>query len=329
MAEIYKDQTSPIKTKIFWGGEIVNVDNDDITATVYDITEDTTVNPTIDPDTPIGTYTGTKVENDNGTYQIILPLLECTRNRKFKILWQYEINGNEGAHTYYIDVVTPYANLSDVWEDLNFGTDPGDINYKTYHEVQMAEKYARKLIEIYTNQFFYLYDDSQIVYGYGSDILPMPFKVASIHELYENDVLLVDKINEVNNWLYDPIISESGFGIRVNRQQLMDDMIYTSNGLVPPTINDIGYSGAFRKDARYAVQGRFGWSSVPDNVEEACIILINDFFAKDTVWRNKYVKNISSFDWRFEFMEDAHRGTGNYYADALLSPYVLNGMVAF
>jgi hypothetical protein len=328
MAEIYKDQTSPIKTKIFWGGELVDAD-DDVTAVVYDITEDNTISPTVDPNVPVGTFTATKLETDMGTYQVILPFNLCRRNRKFKVEWQYEVDGNEASHVYFTDVVTPYANISDIIDDLNFGTDPSDPNYKSYHELQMAEKYARKLIEIYTNQVFYLYDDTQIVYGSGANILPMPFKMNAIHELYENDVLLVDNINNVHNWIYSPIISESGFGIRVNRQDLMDDMIYVSNGLVPPTINDQGYSGAFKKDYRYSVAGRFGWSSVPDNVEEACIILIKQFFDQDRAWKDKYVKNISTFDWKFEFMEDAHRGTGNLYADQLLSPYVLNGMVAF
>jgi len=328
MAEIYKDQTSPIKTKIFWGGELVDAD-DDVTAVVYDITEDNTISPTVNPNVPVGTFTATKLETDMGTYQVVLPLSLCRRNRKFKVEWRYEVDGNEASHIYFTDVVTPYANISDIIDDLNFGTDASDPNYKSYHELQMAEKYARKLIEIYTNQVFYLYDDRQIVYGSGADILPMPFKMNQIHELYENDVLLVDNINNISNWTYAPMISESGFGIRVNRQQLNDGMVYVSNGLVPPTINDLGSSGAFKKDYRYSVQGRFGWSSVPDNVEEACIILIKQFFDQDRAWKDKYVKNISTFDWKFEFMEDAHRGTGNLYADQLLSPYVLNGMVAF
>jgi hypothetical protein len=328
MAEIYKDQTSPIKTKIFWGGELVDAD-DDVIAVVYDITEDNTISPTVNPNVPVGTFTATKLETDMGTYQVVLALSLCRRNRKFKVEWRYEVEGNEASHIYFTDVVTPYANLSDIIDDLNFGTDTSDPNYKSYHELQMAEKYARKLIEIYTNQVFHLYDDRQIVYGSGADILPMPFKMNQIHELYENDVLLVDNINNISNWTYAPMISESGFGIRVNRQQLNDGMVYVSNGLVPPTINDLGSSGAFKKDYRYSVQGRFGWSSVPDNVEEACIILIKQFFDQDRAWKDKYVKNISTFDWKFEFMEDAHRGTGNLYADQLLSPYVLNGMVAF
>jgi hypothetical protein len=329
MAEIYKDQTSPVKTKIFWGGEIVDADNDIVTAIVYDISEDGTINPAVDPNVPILELDATKVETDRGTYQIVIPFEYCRRNRKFKIEWSYSVDGNEASHIYFTDVVTPYANLSDIMEDLNFGTDPGDPSYKTYHELQMAEKYARKLIEIYTAQFFYLYDDRQIVYGSGADILPLPFKLNEIHEVYENDVLLTDNINNVSNWIYTPIVSESGFGIRVNKQDFADNTVYTANGLVPPSINDRGFSGAFKKDYRYSVQGRFGWSAVPDNVEEACIILIGQFFEKDTAWRNKYVKGISTFDWKFDFMEDAHRGTGNLYADQLLSPYVINGMLAF
>lgn len=328
MAEIYKDQTSPIKTKIFWGGELVDADGS-VTAVIYDITEDNTVSPAVSPTVPVGTFTATKLETDMGTYQVILPLSLCRRNRKFKVEWRYTVNNNQASHIYFTDVVTPYANLSDIIDDLNFGTDPSDPNYKSYHELQMAEKYARKLIEIYTNQVFYLYDDKQIVYGSGADILPMPFKMNQIHKLYENDVLLVDNINNISNWTYAPMISESGFGIRINKQQLNDGMVYVSNGLVPPTINDLGFSGAFKKDYRYSVQGRFGWSSVPDNVEEACIILIKQFFDQDRAWKDKYVKNISTFDWQFEFLDKAHTGTGNLYADQLLSPYVLNGMVAF
>jgi hypothetical protein len=328
MAEIYIDQTSPIKTKIFWGGEIVDADGS-VVATLYDITEDATINPTVPPGTVQTTITATKLESDAGTYEIVLPISFCRRNRKFKIVWSYTVSGSAGSHTTYTDVVTPYANLAEVIEDLNIGTDVSDPNYKTYHELQMAEKYARKLIESFTAQFFYLYDDTQILYGHGSDILPLPFRIYEIHEVYENDVLLVDNINNISNWVYDPIISESNFGIRVNRQDLMDNVTYTANGLIPPSINDRGFSGAFKKDFRYSVAGRFGWSSVPDNVEEACIILIQQFFDKDTAWRNKYVKSISTFDWKFDYMEDAHRGTGNLYADQLLTPYVINGMVAF
>jgi hypothetical protein len=54
---------------------------------------------------------------------------------------------------------------------------------------------------------------------------------------------------------------------------------------------------------------------------------MQQYFEKDRAWKDKYVKNISTFDWKFEFLDKAHTGTGNLYADQLLDQYVVNGMV--
>ncbi len=102
---------------------------------------------------------------------------------------------------------------------------------------------------------------------------------------------------------------------------MLDNTVYTANGMVPPSIHDS--AGIFKSGVSYKVQGYFGWEKVPDEVEQAAIELMKDFFAKDTVWRNKYVKKISTFDWDFEYTSEAHSGTGNAYADRLLADYVL------
>lgn len=68
---------------------------------------------------------------------------------------------------------------------------------------------------------------------------------------------------------------------------------------------------------------------MPDNVQEACKILMQQYFEQDRAWKDKYVKNISTFDWKFEFSDRSVNGTGSLYADQLLAPYVTNGMVIF
>ena len=95
--------------------------------------------------------------------------------------------------------------------------------------------------------------------------------------------------------------------------------------MVPPTIND--YSGGFRSGVSYKVFGRFGWDKVPSNVKLAAIELMKDYFSKETAWKNKYVKSISTFDWDFEYTGDAYTGTGNAFADNLLAEYVLTNKV--
>ena len=326
MAEIYVGSNFPARTTIFYAGELYQASGP-VTVQVFDITEDPAVNPPINPGTLIIQLTATQLETDPGTYQVILPLNLTTRQRSFKLNWLYMVNNEVITHTSYTDVVVPYVDISEVIQDLNLGLDPSDPNYKTYHELIMAEKYARKVIENYCGQQFSLYDDVQVAYGAGTDILALPFKLAELHELYADDYLLVDNVHNINNWNYVPIISESGFGIRVNTQSMMDNTVYVANGLVPPTINDLSHHGVFRNGVRYRIQGKFGWADVPDNIEEAATILIKDYFSKDVNWKNKYITNISTFDWDVEYSGDVFRGTGNLYVDQILQPYVITGMV--
>ena len=91
MAEIYVNSNTPIKTKIYWEGELVEPTNLP-TAAIYDITEDPAISPAILPTTLLTTITSTAVETDIGTYQIVLPFSYSVRNRKFKIVWAYVVN---------------------------------------------------------------------------------------------------------------------------------------------------------------------------------------------------------------------------------------------
>ncbi len=330
MAEIYINTNSPITHRVFWQGEIVAADAAP-TVKVYDVTSDITITPAILPTTLLTTLTSTAAETDPGSYYINLPLSLTQRQRKFKLLWEYTVNSSAASHTAYVDVVTPYVNIYEAMDELNLGVDPSDPNYKTYTEITRAERYARKQIEDYTGQDFFTYDDNEVVFGNDSDILPLPYRITDVHKLYHNDILLVDNVSTptVNNWTYTPIISETNFGIRVDRTGLLDNTVYIANGLVPPSINDTYNGMAFAKNVRYRVEGRYGWEEVPYNVQLACIELMKDYFAKDTVWRNKYVKNIQTFDWQFEYSGDAYTGTGNQLADKLLGAYVLTQMVVF
>jgi hypothetical protein len=325
MAEIYIDSNSITSTKIIYAGEIVDADGA-VTATVFDITEDPAILPVVNPATSVYTTQATKTETDIGSYKINIPYSLTNRNKNLKIRWNYSVNGEAHQHYTQLDVVKPYCNLAEAIDDLRLGTDPSDPNYKTYHELVMAEKYARKVIDEYTGQKFATYDDVHIVYGSGSDILPLPYKLNTLHELYQNDVLIVDKINQVNNWNFETIISETGFGLRVDRQSVLDNTVYLANGMVPPSIND-SYNGAFIKDYTYRVQGKFGWDTVPDQVEQACIELMGQYFAKDRLWTDRYLKSVSTFDWDFEYADAAFTGTGSSYVDKLLAPYVLTNMV--
>jgi hypothetical protein len=326
MAEVFIRTNDPISTKIFFKGQIVDADGV-VHVAVFDISEDISVSPAVNPSLAIATLTAIKDETNIGSYSVFLPTTVTNRNKKLKIEWSYLVEGISFSHITYVNVVTPYCNFAEAIEDLNIGTDPSDPNYKSYHELKMAEKYARNVIEDFTGQDFSLYQDEEIVYGVDSDILPTPCKINEIHKIYADDILLVDYLNNINNWGYNPIVSETGFGIRLNKTSLLDNTVYVANGMVPPTVNDLYAGQAFRQGVRYRIIGKFGWDFVPDQVEQACIQLMGHYFGKDRMWADRYLKNVSTFDWDFEYSDEAFKGTGCAYADKLLADFVLGSAV--
>jgi hypothetical protein len=324
--EILVGTNSPIKHRVFWKGEVV--DSDDLPQVkLYDITEDPEVSPSVNPSQLLTTLTATKIESDNGVYEVYPPLQYTNRPRTLKLVWEYEVEGTPVSQESKVFVSTPYVDLGEAANALGVGADYSDPNKKTYQEMLEAERYARKLIETFTGQRFYLQDASHTLYGNETDTLPLPRKINKIHKIYSNDILLVDNLAQppVNNWGYSLQISESGFGVRINRANMLDNTVYTANGMVPPSITDT--SGVFSNHITYILEGRFGWEDVPDEISMACLELMKDYFSKDKVWRNKYIKNISTFDWKFEYDSATFSGTGNNYVDQILSDYVITQMV--
>jgi hypothetical protein len=324
MAEILTRSQSPITHQVFWNGD-VGIADALPTVKLYDITMDPAISPAVNPTHLLTMLTSVEDENNRGAYTVNVPYQYTDRNRTLRLRWEYSIDGSNIVRDQEVFVVTPYVDFANACGCLGISTDSTDPNYKSYRELIRAEKYARKQIEEYTGQKFYLYDDLYVVYGYDSDILPVPAKIYELHELYSKDILLLDTINEINNWNYPVEISESGYGIRINRAGLIDNTVYTANGMVPPSIHDS--NGIFQSGIPYKVQGRFGWEKVPDNVELAAMELMKDYFSKDIMWKNKYIKTISTFDWDFEYTGEAYTGTGNSYADNLLADYVLTTKV--
>jgi hypothetical protein len=319
MAEILTKSQSPITHQVFWNGD-VGIPNAAPTVKLYDVTNDPAITPPISPTVVLETLTSVADENNLGSYSVYIPFQYTDRNRTLRLRWEYYIGEKFVSREDEVFVITPYVDFNHV-QDLGFSMDSSDPGYKSYKELILAERYARKQIEQYTGQKFYLYDDSYSLYGYDSDTLPLPAKIHDLHELYANDTLLLDNINQIDNWNYNVEITTTGYGIRINRADMLDNTVYTANGMIPPSIYDA--SGVFRSGVQYKVQGRFGWEKVPDDVELAGIELMKDYFAKDRSWRNKYIKNISTFDWDFEYTSEAYSGTGNAYADRLLADYVM------
>ncbi len=322
MAEVLKNSNSPVSHQIFWKGEVIDADELPVVE-LYDITDDPfAIEPA--PEYFLTTLETEKDETNIGLYVTYIPLLYTSNNATLRLVWNYLIDGVEISYRHDVFIVTPYTDLYQAYGYLGISTDPSDPNYKSYKELAAAERYARKRVEDYTGQKFYLYSDTLRLFGQGSDTLPLPQKINLLTKIYMDDILMLDETASppVNNWGYVIQVSESEFGIRMNRSALLDNTVYIANGVVPPSIYDT--SGVFKDKSAYTIQGQFGWKKVPDEVDLATIELMKDFFSKDNLWKNQYIKNIQTFDWQFEYNSDVFSGTGNAYADRLLADYVID-----
>ena len=156
--------------------------------------------------------------------------------------------------------------------------------------------------------------------------MPLTKKVNRLHTLHANDQLLIDNLNEVNNLGLTIDTTTSGFGLKVNIASILDSDVYIANGMIPPSIHDSS-PDIFRRSKSYKIYARFGWDYVPNEVRDAAVEIMKIYFAKDRIWKDRYVKKISTTDWDFEYSSEAFSGTGSSYADKLLADYVITQMV--
>lgn len=325
MAEIYINTSTAATTKLYVKGEAVSP-SAAVTVKVYDITGDPMLSPPILPTQILTTITAEENETDFGSYSVYLPLSYTTRSRKFKLVWEWQYDSASYSNITYLDVIVPYVDIQEASQEMGLGSDANDPNHKTYYDIRLAERYARKMIEYFTGQKFFLFDDTFTVMGNDSGTLPLPRKLNSLHTLHQNDQLWIDNLEDINYLGYVVEPTTSGFGLKINQSSILDDDVYIANGMVPPSIHDIS-PNIFKRGKQYKVYARFGWESVPEEVSQAAIEIMRSYFSKDRLWKDRYVNKISTTDWDFEYSSDAFSGTGSAYADKLLLDYVVTQMV--
>jgi hypothetical protein len=321
--EILVGNNPPIKHKVYYGGEPTEADMTPtvrISSVQYDPLEAEQQTTYLFDLVPI------KSETDIGVWQIVLPFSNVANPSTYLVEWTYEVNGDEITKHETVYVVTPYIDVHIASDVIGAGSDPSDPNYISYTDLAHAERYARKTIEAFCGQKFSRYYDTFIAWGSDTESLVSPFRIIRFRELYANDVLVISNDNKpvpFNNFGYQVDVSASRYALQLNRAAYIDNTVYLANGMVPPNINTDSM-GVFRRGIRYAVEADFGWDDVPDEVELATIELMKDYFSKDKIWRQKYLKTVETFDWKFEYNSTVYSGTGNAYVDQLLLPYVLN-----
>ena len=78
---------------------------------------------------------------------------------------------------------------------------------------------------------------------------------------------------------------------------------------------------AFGEGSEYRVDGDFGWKVIPQDIQEACELLIQDIKSDNLKYINRYIESFDNEDFKIKFAKNPTAGTGNMFVDKILEKY--------
>lgn len=247
-----------------------------------------------------------------GRYTLPLTYKETQFDGPLDIAW--ENVDEEFLRTTSVNVITPLVPLSrlqTLFEDTNW----------TDSELSELENTVRVYIEAYTGQSYGYEVATHVVTGSGEKRVALPKRLIKATEIAGGPATFFTVSN--NGW-YLYINHKTLLTIKEAPPEEAGQNIWVTHGVI--TVPDV-YWKQFRIGAQYSITGEWGYYTVPDDIQEAALLLANDFACGDSIYRDRYLKTMKAGDWNLGYSDGAYRGTGNVKADQLLEPYRRNSMV--
>jgi hypothetical protein len=207
-----------------------------------------------------------------------------------------------------IDVVRPYCNITKVGLKLEL----------TYEETKELEKVARYMIDSQTSPFTYLKKYKEVTGG-GYDYIPIDERIIKIYKVYENNILVYNVDGDPEYW-------EGVYRISTDKTSIIVD----NTTITAPGVNRMNYPSVWRDrfldvdfpdGYEYLIQADFGWQTVPQDIQEACEILIQDLSKGNLRYATRYIESFDNEDFKIKFQKDYSTTTGNMVVDKILSKY--------
>lgn len=229
-------------------------------------------------------------------------------------VFQDELDGILLKEEYY-EVVRPYVDPS------TLGTTASEIE-----EYRVLELVARSMIDTFVPEGFYNKKITIVGSGNGSDYFSLWEKIYRIFKVYENNELVYDRSTpELNKYEY--AITADKTAIQKLHTGELNRYESTAQKL-PVASGDLGYYGyegiAFPSGHDYTFIVDHGYLKVPDDVEYAAKLLIEDIKCGKLDYYKRYITAYNTDQFRIQFDKSMLNGTGNFLVDKILEKYVKN-----
>jgi hypothetical protein len=241
----------------------------------------------------------------DGKYTVPLAWQQTAYDGTLSIVWT-DTTDITFERTQEVEVVTPIASFSrlrTIFDDANVPSgDLADI-----------EASVRVVIESYTGQKFgYFGKGSRNIRGTGAQRVLLDTRL--------------NRLTSINGVLPNTVrVGADGYSLIVSNDVLLElreappeEFIPDDNGVIRVPA---WYVKNFNASATYTVTGEWGYAAVPEDIQEAALLLANDYITGDSGYRDRYLEILKIQQDSFTYHPGAFRGTGNARADLLLGPY--------
>lgn len=223
------------------------------------------------------------------------------RPRTLRVSWEYSVGGSSrtGSDTVFISV--PYVQFNEL-------RDIKDLSAYSDQEIISMERLTAKVIDAYCSQSFgNEVGVSKTVPGDDSDYLWLPNKLTSLDSVKILDDYATDEERDITNY----VVLDLDNPWRLRNKRNLEYM----------PVSEIEDRPFFKNGVIYSVKGDWGYNYVPIEITQAAKILVNYFFCSDSVYRDRYIKDIKAGNWRMVFSATGDSTTGSANADMILSAY--------
>ena len=229
----------------------------------------------------------------------------------FKIVSDIEVP----IYEEFYELIRPYVDPN------TLGTTASEIA-----EYTTLELVARSMIDTFVPEGFYNKKITIVGTGNGSDYFSLWERVYRIFKVYENNVLVYDR-STPDLYEYQYVITSDKTAIQRVQADVLELNRYESTAeKLPFASGDLGYYGydgiAFPSGYDYTFVVDHGYLRVPDDVEYAAKLLIEDLKCGKLDYYKRYVTNYNTDQFRIQFDKAMLSGTGNFLVDKILDKYI-------
>lgn len=245
----------------------------------------------------------------NSQGELIIPLPE--KYTKYDGWFALEISLANGSVVYLDSVLStrPLVSIPTIVEYMG-----GKVNTAQATEY---ESVARHLINsIIGFEFSFVHKNLHVV-GNGTDFVVTDDRIIKVYSVKENNIVIW---TDGESFEYAPWVNLRGI-VRnegtnsFNRSEAVISWYSNHYG----NIFKYGWDYVFEVDA--------GWPVIPQDIQSAALILINDIACGNNRYYNKYISGVKGA-LNISYFPQVIAGTGNLYVDNILSKYVLESVRA-